>query len=67
MDNARCQTQGTTYCAAESPRTLFCGRILRCAEYIRPYGLFASCQKATALAAATLRESTPWDIGILAV
>ena len=26
-----------------------------------------SCQKATALAAATLRESTPWDIGIFTV
>ena len=26
-----------------------------------------SCQKATALAAATLRESTPWDMGILTV
>ena len=30
--------------------------------YYRP-----SCQKATALAAATLRESTPWDMGILTV
>lgn len=27
----------------------------------------ASCQKATALAAATFRESTPWDMGILTV
>ena len=26
-----------------------------------------SCQKATALAAATLRESTPWDMGIFTV
>jgi hypothetical protein len=26
-----------------------------------------SCQKATALAAATLRESTPWDMGIRTV
>lgn len=26
-----------------------------------------SCQKATALAAATFRLSTPWDMGILAV
>ena len=26
-----------------------------------------SCQKATALAAATLRESTPWDMGSFTV
>ena len=26
-----------------------------------------SCQNATALAAATLRESTPWDMGIMTV
>ena len=26
-----------------------------------------SCQKATALAAATLRESTPWDMGVFTV
>ena len=26
-----------------------------------------SCQKATALAAATFRESTPWDMGISTV
>jgi hypothetical protein len=26
-----------------------------------------SCQQATALAAATFSESTPWDIGILTV
>jgi len=26
-----------------------------------------NCQKATALAAATLRESTPWDMGIFTV
>ena len=26
-----------------------------------------NCQKATALAAATLRESTPWDMGIITV
>lgn len=26
-----------------------------------------SCQKATVLAAATLRESTPWDMGIFTV
>ncbi|MBP3654875.1 MAG: hypothetical protein J6J04_05580 [Oscillospiraceae bacterium] len=30
------------------------------------YG-FPSCQKATALAAATFRESTPWDMGIMTV
>lgn len=28
---------------------------------------FPSCQKATALAAATFKESTPWDIGIFTV
>ena len=28
---------------------------------------FPSCQKATALAAATFRESTPWDMGIMTV
>lgn len=28
---------------------------------------FRSCQKATALAAATLRESTPWDMGMRTV
>ncbi len=29
--------------------------------------LTLSCQKATPLAAATLRESTPWDMGMQAV
>ena len=29
--------------------------------------LFPNCQKATALAAATFRESTPWDMGIRTV
>ena len=29
--------------------------------------LALSCQNATALAAATLRESTPWDMGIITV
>lgn len=28
---------------------------------------FPNCQKATALAAATFRESTPWDMGIFTV
>lgn len=28
---------------------------------------FPSCQKATALAAATFKESTPWDIGMRTV
>ena len=29
--------------------------------------LFPNCQKATALAAATFNESTPWDMGIFTV
>ena len=29
--------------------------------------LFPNCQKATALAAATFKESTPWDMGIFTV
>jgi hypothetical protein len=29
--------------------------------------LLSTCQNATALAAATLSESTPWDMGILTV
>ena len=31
------------------------------------YFLFLSSQNATALAAATLRESTPWNMGIMTV
>lgn len=31
------------------------------------YFLEPSCQKATALAAATFKESTPWDMGIRTV
>lgn len=33
----------------------------------RIYLRFPSCQNATALAAATFRESTPWDIGMRTV
>ncbi len=36
-------------------------------EQIRHYIRFPSCQNATALAAATLRESTPCVIGIITV
>ena len=32
-----------------------------------PFYCLPSCQNATALAAATLSESTPWDMGILTV
>ena len=31
------------------------------------FPVLPSCQKATALAAATFRESTPWDMGIFTV
>ena len=33
-------------------------------DFLPIYGLLPNCQKATALAAATFRESTPWDIGM---
>ena len=39
-----------------------------CASYPGFVVYFArNCQNATALAAATLRESTPWDMGIMTV